>query len=283
MPDKFVLEPLSFTGLADYHLHCDYSVDAVGSIDNYCRAAISRGLAEICFTTHYDSDFEVNFGDNFINVEGERRKVSAEALEPYVADVRAAHEKFYPSGLSVRLGLEFGWYPGCEEEAIRLKERYDFDHFLGSVHSIKNRCLCSKKSFTGNMGRYSAAEYVELYFQTVTDAARSGLFDALAHVGVHMRQGLGFFGEELIEMDRPYLEELLSALLETDTALEINTGAVRHGQAEYYPRMAVINAARKAGIRLPFLGSDAHRPEDVGYDFEAAAALADNMIVQCGD
>lgn len=283
MPDKFELEPLPFTGLADYHLHCDYSVDAVGTVDDYCRAAISRGLAEICFTTHYDSDFEVNFEDNFINVKGERGQVSAEALEPYVDDVRAAHEKFYQSGLSVRLGLEFGWYPGCEEEAIKLKERYDFDHFLGGVHSIKNKCLCSKKSFAENMGRYSAAEYVELYFQSVTDAARSGLFDALAHVGVHMRQGLGFFGEELIEMDRPYLEELLSALLETDTALEINTGAVRYGQAEYYPRMAVINVARKSGIRLPFLGSDAHRPEDVGYDFEAAAALADDMIVQCGD
>ncbi len=105
MPDLTTPEPLTISGLADYHMHCDYSVDAVGSIDDYCMAAISRGLAEICFTTHYDSDFEVDFGDNYINVKGERHRVSVEALQPYVDDVRAAHEKFYQSGLSVRLGL----------------------------------------------------------------------------------------------------------------------------------------------------------------------------------
>jgi histidinol phosphatase-like PHP family hydrolase len=37
--------------------------------------------------------------------------------------------------------------------------------------------------------------------------------------------------------------------------------------------MDIVNRARKAGVNIPFLGSDAHLPQQIGLDFEAAVAV----------
>jgi len=102
------LTPLPTPGLADYHCHCNYSIDADGGIEEYCEAALQRNLAEICFTTHYDTNPATSSTDAFIRIGGENRPATPVSLEPYVADVRRAHDRFYPMGLSVKLGIEIG-------------------------------------------------------------------------------------------------------------------------------------------------------------------------------
>jgi histidinol-phosphatase (PHP family) len=269
-------------GLADYYCHCDFSVDAAGSIDDYCRAALQRGLAEICFTTHYDTNPRNASGDCFIRIDGKDYPATPENLEPYVTAVRKAHEKFYPAGLSVKLGIEIGWWDGCAESIEKLIERYSFDHVLCGVHEIDNRVFCSP-DFSEQFRDYSVEQLVEKYFRQVVDAARTGLFDAIAHLGYYVRFGREYFGPPLDTAHEPFLAELFPALVETNTALEVNTSAIRHGQHEYYPSMAIINAAKKARVEVKFLGSDAHKPEQIGLDFEAAAALVPSSFVGCDD
>lgn len=276
------LTPLPQPGLSDYHCHCNYSVDAEGSIDDYCEAALQRGLAEICFTTHYDTNPAAGSGDCFIRINGVNKPVTPDNLEPYVVDVKRAHEKFYPLGLSVKLGVEIGWWEGCTESAAKLKDRYLFDHVLCAIHEVDNLCICSRK-FAQRFKDYTAEELVRKYFQQTVVAVRSGLFDAIAHLGYYVRFGYAHYGDTIYTAHKPYLDELLKALKATDTALEINTSAIRHGFHEYYPSMAIVNEAKTAGVAVPFLGSDAHKPEQVGLDFEAAAALVPDVIVPCDD
>lgn len=276
------LTPLPQPGLGDYHCHCNYSVDAEGSIDEYCEAALRRGLAEICFTTHYDTSPAAGLSDCFIRISGENKPVNPDNLEPYVADVRRAKQKFYPLGLAVKLGVEIGWWEGCAESVAKLKERYLFDHVLCGIHEVDNLCICSRK-FAEHFKDYTAEKLVRRYFQQTVQAARSGLFDAIAHLGYYVRFGRAQFGQAIETAHGPYLDELFNALKATGTALEINTSAIRHGFHEYYPSMAIVNEARKAGVAVPFLGSDAHKPEQVGLHFEAAAALVLDVTVSCED
>ena len=42
--------------MVDFHAHCEYSIDAEGTIDQYAQAALKAGLSHICFTTHCDLD-----------------------------------------------------------------------------------------------------------------------------------------------------------------------------------------------------------------------------------
>ncbi len=270
MVDLESIVPLHHAGMADYHCHCDYSFDAIGTIEEYCEAATKRHLAELCFTTHYDCDPLPDGSlkaENHIRIDGQLRPISAERLGPYCQRVREAHDKFYAEGLSVRLGLEFGWFPGCEEEVVKLKERFDFDYLLCGVHNLDAVPLeqCYLK--------FTLEEVAERYFRQAVDVASSGLFDTLAHADYYKRHGLMVYGEAVREAHKPYIEELFAALKTTDTCLEVNTAAMRHGHKEYYPSMDIVNSARSAGVLLKYVGSDAHRPEDVGFDFEAVEAV----------
>ncbi len=276
------IEPLQREGVMDYHCHCEYSVDAKGSVDEYCQAAVERNLAELCFTTHYDSNPRLQGTRTGISVKGEVRTVTPDNLSPYVEDVLKAAQKFYARGLSVKLGVEFGWYEGCEEAVIRLCEKFDFDYLLCGIHELDNRCIACHSSYEEAFSKLSVEQMVEKYYRQATLAARSGLFDNIAHLDYYVKYGREFYGEKVSSIHHPYLGDLFDALKQSGrTGIEINTAGMRHGREEYYPSMEIINLAKKAGVEVRTLGSDAHRPEQVGYDFEMAASLIPDTLTGC--
>jgi len=283
LPELKPIEPLLILGISDYHCHCDFSTDAEGSVDDYCRAAIERNLVEICFTTHYDGSQDGISSDEFIRIDGDLHPVSPDNLAPYVDVVRQAQDDYYPLGLSVKLGIEFGWYEGCEEAALRLKERFNFDYFLCGIHSLDNLCFWRHGANKGCFDVYSLEEFAERYFDQVIKAARSGLFDTIAHLDYYKRKAYSHYGDAVADIHRNYLPDVFRALIESGTSLEVNTAGVRHGLKEYYPRVDIINAAKKAGVDVANLGSDAHHPSQVGFDFEAAAALVPSRVVEDRD
>jgi histidinol-phosphatase (PHP family) len=274
MPDFNPIEPLNIRGLTDYHCHCDYSVDATGTIDEYCETALRRGLVEICFTTHWDTNPGSGGQDNIIRVAGQSRPAVPDNLAPYVDDVLRAREKFAVRGLSVVLGLEFGWYPECIEAAAAIKDRYCFDYFLCGIHELDSRCFSCEQCYPKCFPHYSVEQLVEKYVGEVDAAARSGLFDCIAHLDYIRKYGEAYYGLRLNQLLLARLvEQAFPALIAGGTALEVNTSAIRRGFDDNFPRVAIVNAARRAGVEVRYLGSDAHAPDQVGYDFDAAASL----------
>ena len=77
--------------LIDYHVHPDYSTDAQGTIDEYCRKALEIGLDEICFTTHYEPDpYIKDTIDGHALVKGKLVPMDSNWLDYYVADIERA-------------------------------------------------------------------------------------------------------------------------------------------------------------------------------------------------
>jgi len=283
LSDLNKIVPLIPSGLADYHCHCDYSVDASGSIDDYCRAALKRNLAEICLTTHYDVNPRSADGVGMMRVEGEQRPADHEALAMYVEDVRLAHERYYPLGLSVVLGLEYGWYQGCEEDVLRLREKFEFDYLLAGVHEIEDICYCCSHLYERCFERYPVEKMAERYYHEVVLAARSKLFNTIAHLDYYRKYGELYYGPSVHQVHRPYMSEVFKALRDSGTALEVNTAARRKGLESFYPQNEIINAARRAGVDVIHLGSDAHASEQVGADFEEACLLVPQEAGGCDD
>ncbi|UCE23195.1 MAG: histidinol-phosphatase [Candidatus Zixiibacteriota bacterium] len=283
MSDIHKIQPLHVPGVSDYHVHCDYSIDAQGTVDEFCEAAIKRNLAEICFTTHFDANPNSDGQVEYIRVKGENRPVTVENLQPYVEDVRRVAEKYYAEGLSVKLGIEIGWYPGCEEMVERLKQQYHFDYVLCGIHELDNICFCCRHSYERCFGRYSAEQLAEKYYTEVQVAARTGLFDTMAHLAYYLRSGLDYYGDAVAVAHRPHLDETLRTLIDHNVGIEVNTAGIRHGLKNYYPPVEIINSARRAGVGVSFLGSDAHSPEQIGFDFEAALALVPDTVQGCED
>jgi histidinol-phosphatase (PHP family) len=115
----------------------------------------------------------------------------------------------------------------------------------------------------------SLAEIVAPSFDEVEAAARSGLFDALGHLDVVKRYLHPFVTREAFAGAPELYEPVLRALVESGTALEINTSGLRHAVGETYPSAAMVRRFRDMGGRAVTIGSDAHRAEHFGW------ALAD--------
>lgn len=270
-------------GLADYHVHPDFSFDARGTVDEYCQAALKKGLVEICFTSHFDTNPMLRDEEKMIRIDGELMPFTVGKLRHYAEMVRQAHEKYFPRGLAVKCGLEAGYYPGCESLLKEYFEAIEFDYRLGAIHEVGQIELCYEKSMDKYCPEMSVEELVGKYFELVAAACRSGYFDAIAHFDLYKRFGRKYYGDKTATVHRELIGPVFEAMVESETGLELNTSALRKGMDEYYPSMDIVNMARSAGVRIVAMGSDAHRPEEVGYDLEGAATIAHELFPYCDE
>ena len=255
-------------------MHCDYSIDGEGSVDDYARAALGKGLSRICFTTHFDLDPERRHHDGRVKLKGEIVDVTSPWLESYIEDVEAASRAYRRHGLKVLCGLEVGYVPGIEEMIQSATDAYEFDFLLGGVHTLGGIDIVSAREAPLYFKSRSPRQVCEEYYTYVDEAVRCGLFDCIAHIDIYKRCGLDFYGEALNEAHRGLAEPVLAKMAEADLCLELNSGALRKGLASPYPSPDILRAARSAGISALTLGSDCHLPEDVGYGIGECVGIA---------
>jgi histidinol-phosphatase (PHP family) len=248
----------------DFHVHCDFSVDAVGSAGDYAREALEKGLREVCFTTHCDLDPERRDHDGRVRVDGEITDVTSDWLGRYVDTVRESAGAYGERGLTILCGLEVGYTHGIEKMIEEAVGAFDFDYILGGVHTLEGVDIVSSTDSKAYFARRSPEQICELYYRSVGEAVRSDLFDAIAHLDIYKRCGLDFYGEALNVAHRGLAEPVLDDMAARDLALEVNSGGLRKGLRWPYPSPDILLAARKAGVACVTVGSDAHSPEQVG-------------------
>jgi histidinol-phosphatase (PHP family) len=239
----------------DSHLHTHLSPDSDVLIDVYAAAALERGIAELAITDHVD--FEPGAPAFGYATFADRERM-----------VRQAAERWGPQGVAIRFGAELT-YDRTWEAAIRDHlARHTYDFTIGSVHDRVVSPYAANRVQRWVEGR-SLPEIVAPAFEEVEAAARSGLFDALGHLDVVKRYLHPFVSREALAAAPELYEPILRALVESGTALEINTSGLRHPVGETYPSAAVVCRFREMGGRAITVGSDAHRAEHFGW------ALAD--------
>ena len=258
--------------LTDAHVHPDFSIDAKGSVDEFCQKALEIGLSEIIFTTHVDTNPSYPH-ENEMLVDGKRIPTGVDAINRYADAVWKAKEKYYDLGLMVKCGVEISFYPGLDEEFLRTFYDTKFEYVLAGIHRIGDLCIGYRKETEELYAKYPVAEILERYYSLVKQVTTYDVFDAIAHLDYYRRFAPHDKREESLRVDFDFIGEALDALVETGLAMEVNTSAVRHGFKEYYPSMALLNIARKAGVRIRYIGSDAHSPDQLALDFESAELI----------
>ena len=109
----------------------------------------------------------------------------------------------------------------------------------------------------------------ERYFATLAEAARSGLYDIMAHPDLVKVWGRA---RPQPERDpRHYYEPAVEAMLEAGVAMEVSTAGLRKPAGELYPGPALLEMAVDAGLPIA-LSSDAHVPEQLGFRYDDAVA-----------
>jgi histidinol-phosphatase (PHP family) len=241
---------------ADYHMHTPLCRHAVGEPIEYAARAVAVGLSEIGFTDH--SPMRRDDFDNW--------RMRADQLDEYVEKVRRAQREF-PS-LIIRLGLEVDFLPGHEDWIRELAARHPWDYFIGSVHYVSDSWDVDNPEKLSKWKERDAFEVWSIYFERLTMAAESKLFEIIGHADLPKK--FGFIPKQDCT---PLFEKFLAAAKKADVAIELNSAGLRKDCKEIYPSPKLLQLAHRMGVPIAF-GSDAHAPGEVGMDLTKAVELA---------
>ena len=249
----------------DAHLHTDLSPDSDVPIDAYAEQALERGIDEVAVTDHVD--FEPGTPAYAATTFEQRERV-----------VREAAERWGPRGVAIRFGVELTYDRRFEADLREHLRRHAYDFVIGSVHVYRSSPYASDR-VAAFVGGRSLPEIVAPYFDEVEAAARSGLFDAVGHLDFVKRYLHPHVLPAHLAAAPELYEPILRALLDTGTALEVNTSGLRQVAGETYPSAAIVARYRELGGERVVVGSDAHRVNAFawgladGYDHVRAAGF----------
>lgn len=240
--------------LVDYHMHTVRCGHAEGRMEEYAARALEMGLREIGFSDH----------SPMLHMEDATLAMSLEELPLYVREVGEVRARF--PQLPIRLGIEVDYIPGYEERLSYLLAEYPFDYVMGSLHFVDGWGFDDPRNLDGYEGR-DLFHLWRRYFELLGDAAESGLFDVLAHPDLIKK-----FGYRPRDDVTHLYQDCLDRVAAAGVAVEVSTAGLRKPVGEMYPGEVFLRLCRDRGIAVT-LGSDAHRPGEVGDRFEEALHL----------
>jgi histidinol-phosphatase (PHP family) len=250
--------------LSDFHVHPDYSVDAVGTVDEFCEKAVQLGLRAICFTTHYDYNPAIHKDSGHWKFRGSKVKLTDDIVASYVEEVETAKRRFGGKGLDVFTGIEIDYTPGSEKVAERLRSLFSFDFVLGSVHCINGFAISEDNEANEYFGARPLTKMADEYFALLRSAAECRYFDALGHLDYYVRYGRKFYGDDIEYIATERFDSVFDILKRNGIGIEINTSPYKRGEGGFHPSRRILEHAIESGVTISSVGSDSHNPDQLG-------------------
>lgn len=239
--------------LADSHTHTCFSFDSDTCPDAQADAAIAAGLQYLCITDHYDPGIG-------------SEESSTPDLESYfraIDGIQAAYAK----KLRILRGIELGLSPEGEpfiSDFLRFRPYFDF--IIGSVHYVQGDDPGEHafwQKWEGTTG------YRAYYESTLDNVSRYHGYDVCGHLDYVSRYGKQEQRPYDIKAYLPLIDEILKVLIRKGIGLECNTAGIRSISGIPNPDMVILKRYRELGGEILTVGSDAHVPEHIGYQFDS--------------
>jgi histidinol-phosphatase (PHP family) len=258
--------------LTDYHLHLrpdELSATAaehftVANVERYRAVAVERHISELGVSEHVHRF----------------RQALAVWDHPFwrenAVDDLDAYCGFVTEQTDLRLGLEADFIAGREDRMASLIDAYPWDYVVGSVHFLSDRAVDHPDWGVWDRGASPDAVW-RRYFETLGEAARSGMFDILAHPDL-----IKVWGSERPRPGgdlRRFYERAMDGIAESRIAIEVSTAGLRKPAAEMYPAPDFLRMCLEAGCPVA-LSSDAHIPAQVGDRYDVALILLERLGVE---
>jgi histidinol-phosphatase (PHP family) len=252
--------------LTDYHVHLrpdDEGTTAseyftAANAERYREVAGERGIGELGVSEHVH-----RFVQSLdVWTHPWWRQNAHDDIDSYCAFVREETD--------LRLGIEADFVAGREDRMASLLDAREWDYVVGAVHFLRDEAVDMRGS-DWDVWRSADPEKVwRRYFETLGEAARTGMFDILAHPDL-----VKVWGGDAPMPDgdlRRFYELAMDGIADSDVAIEVSTAGLRKPVGEIYPATLLLEMCLEAG-RPVALSSDAHVPEDLGHEYERAVKL----------
>jgi histidinol-phosphatase (PHP family) len=250
----------------DLHNHTTRCNHASGTTEEYIQRAIEIGIDVYGFSDH--APCKNGFDPKY--------RMDISECGDYESDVKYVQEK-YKDKIDILLGYEVDFLKGdfLHDRVLTA----DVDYIIGSVHFIPE--TDPKYSlFNHNFWGFDNPEFIEQYeskdvnkiwedyFEAMGAMASSGKFDIVGHMDL-----IKVFGFLPTKDLRAVYEKTLKAIKKSNMVIELNAAGYRKPVKEQYPSQTILEMAYEMDIPITF-GSDAHKVEDIGFNYEEITSLA---------
>ena len=238
--------------LQDYHMHTSFSCDSKAKPEEMIKSAIAKGLTSISITDHYDLEcIDYKEDETFDSKD-------------YFATLLPLKEK-YKDKIAINIGVELGLQPGCGKVFLPLVKNNPFEFIIGSVHVFKGRDLAKGEVFIGRREEDVYPEYFEEVLQNIKEYKK---FNVLGHLDYPIRYSKGKNTTYHYKNHKEVLDDILKELIDTGRGLEVNAAGLKYGLPFAHPRQEILKRYVELGGEILTIGSDAHRPNHIAYDYE---------------
>jgi histidinol-phosphatase (PHP family) len=258
--------------LTDYHVHLrpdddpEWSADRAFTPENagrYREVAAERGVEELGVAEHVYRFYQT------LSVWQHPfwRERATDDMDVYTDFVRDQTD--------LKLGIEADFIPGREDKMGTLLDTYEWDYVVGSVHFLRDEAI----DMPGDWDIWKSNDPDKVwkrYFETLGEAARSGLFDILAHPD--LVKVWGSDGPQPGGDLRRFYELAIDGIAESGIAIEVSTAGLRKPVGEIYPSRPFLEMCLEAGCPVA-LSSDAHTIEQLAFRYDDALEYLESVGV----
>lgn len=243
---------------SDYHIHTSFCNHASGSMEEFALQAVKMNFKEILFLDHLTL-FEENF----------KNSMTIKEVPLYLYSIKRLEEKFKDK-ISIKCGLEVDFHPDFFSETEEICNKFDFDMIGASVHFVNGFNIASRKA-QKSYSHIAKKDLIEAYFNAMDQMLDYNFFDSICHFDLIFK----FFKNKDLKIFNDFkikITSILEKIAEKNLCMEINTGGFSHPLKRQYPDVFILEQCLKMGIKtIP--GSDAHKPEQIGRNFNDAEEI----------
>lgn len=240
--------------MIDYHVHTRLCNHAAVSMESYIKAAIFKGMREICFLDHLT-----------LQKGGRHLSMTLDEVPLYFQRVQTFKYR-YADDIKIKVGLELDYHPDFISVFKEITDKYDFDLIGSSVHFLDSWNMVSRKSLPS----YSEKNIDHIYgryLEILADMVDCNYFDVVCHIDMVKK-----FGFKPLKSFDAEFEAILNTIQRRGFAVELNTSGYRHLVNQAYPSLDLLLKCRKKNIPIT-IGSDAHSLNGIGKNYKQAFSM----------
>ncbi|MFW9876336.1 MAG: histidinol-phosphatase [Candidatus Thorarchaeota archaeon] len=257
--------------LMDCHSHNRRCGHARGEIEDYIKTAIDKNLFEIGISDHFPLGTILD--DPQFDEIIKRASMKVMEFPNYIKEIKSLKEK-YKDKIKVLISTEVNFAtPGralTRQKKVLEPFMDDYDYLLAAIHDIKWHespvIIIDPREGSEALKKYGFEKINLEYINKLIKLVDTTFFDVIAHFDnqrILMRPSNLKYSENTWQK----LLSLLDMIKNRDMAIEVNTSGILKGIGSQFPSDEIIKEIIQRDIPL-ILGSDAHRPEYIGYMFE---------------
>lgn len=242
----------------DFHMHTEFSGDSVTPVKDMIEKAIQLGLSVICITDHLDFDYPQGDFKSF-ELDGDR-------YYPFLKDLSMR----YANKIQVYIGVETGLEPDKSDLLNDFIEKYPYDFIIGSSHLVHRKNPYFSEYFKDRSDKEAFTEYFESVLENLNSCKN---FDVYGHIDYVVRYSPNKAKHYSYLNYSDIIDEILKKIIYLGKGIEINTGGYRSGLDFPNPHPDIIKRYKELGGDIITIGSDAHTPEHIAYNFNHVAQI----------